>query len=111
MCSNLASITAGDEFLESKDSREFGGEDRTRRVFSESDDEVIDDMPSPKKKMPKIPGAKIVLLEGLHPADCAQSAKEFMKKRKHGVQRSSMVLKNANQALRLLSNSGILSKH
>ncbi|KAL4179821.1 hypothetical protein AMTRI_Chr13g122010 [Amborella trichopoda] len=55
--------------------------------------------------------AKIVLLEGLHPADCAQSAKEFMKKRKHGVQRSSMVLKNANQALRLLSNSGILSKH
>ncbi|MCH85972.1 hypothetical protein A2U01_0006825 [Trifolium medium] len=48
------------------------------------------------------------IVSQLGPPPCLQSALDFLKERKMSVPRSSAVLKNSNQALRLLSSSGII---
>ena len=48
------------------------------------------------------------ILKLLPTAHCAQNALEFLTKRKAQVPRSAAVLNNSNQALRLLSSSGLL---
>ncbi|KAJ4963708.1 hypothetical protein NE237_023647 [Protea cynaroides] len=45
------------------------------------------------------------------PAQCLQNFLEFLKQRKMQVSRSSSVLNNPNQALRLLSSCDLLSKN
>ncbi|KAL0430324.1 UNVERIFIED_CONTAM: hypothetical protein Sradi_0658400 [Sesamum radiatum] len=49
-----------------------------------------------------------VILKDIPPPQCVQNSLEFLKKRKMQVPRSSAVLNNSNQALRLLSTSGLL---
>ncbi|KAK4426339.1 hypothetical protein Salat_1402400 [Sesamum alatum] len=49
-----------------------------------------------------------VILKNIPPPQCVQNSLEFLKKRKMQVPRSSAVLNNSNQALRLLSTSGLL---
>lgn len=49
-----------------------------------------------------------VILKEMPPAQCLQNSMEFLKRRKMQVSRSTSVLKNANQALRLLSSQGSL---
>ncbi|KAL6499212.1 hypothetical protein OROHE_026240 [Orobanche hederae] len=49
-----------------------------------------------------------VVLKDIPPPQCVQNSLEFLKKRKMQVSRSSAVLNNSNQALRLLSKSGLL---
>ncbi|KAK6128645.1 hypothetical protein DH2020_037603 [Rehmannia glutinosa] len=82
---------------------------REKKVFtSDSEDEKVDKKPASKKRRPKKSGLEPVILKDIPPAQCVQSSLEFLKKRKMQVSRSSAVLNNPNQALRLLSKSGLL---
>lgn len=51
-----------------------------------------------------------VILKDLPPPPCLQDAFEFLNKKKMQVSRSLAALNNSNQAFRLLSTSGVLSK-
>ncbi|KAL2905729.1 Glycerol-3-phosphate acyltransferase, partial [Bienertia sinuspersici] len=82
---------------------------REKQVFlSDSEDEKVEKKPKSKKKKAKISGVETVILNELPPAHCVQSSLEFLNKRKTQVPRSAAVLTNSNQALRLLSSSGLL---
>ncbi|XP_058115546.1 uncharacterized protein LOC131258321 isoform X2 [Magnolia sinica] len=82
---------------------------REKQTFhSDSEDEIADDKLTLKKKKSKISGGGAVLLTNIPPAQCLHKSIEFLKKRKAQVSRSTSVLKNSNQALRLLSTSGVL---
>ncbi|KAG8384491.1 hypothetical protein BUALT_Bualt04G0123200 [Buddleja alternifolia] len=80
-----------------------------KKVFtSDSEDEKTEKKPASRKKRQKKAGLEPVILKDIPPAQCVQNSLEFLKKRKMQVSRSSAVLKNSNQALRLLSTSGLL---
>ncbi|XP_038994814.1 uncharacterized protein LOC120118971 [Hibiscus syriacus] len=83
---------------------------REKQVFlSDSEDEKAEADPTPGKKK-KNSGLEPVILNHIPPPQCLQSSMEFLKKRKMQVPRSSLVLKNSNQVLRLscaLSISGL----
>uniref|UniRef100_A0A7C8ZC25 Uncharacterized protein n=1 Tax=Opuntia streptacantha TaxID=393608 RepID=A0A7C8ZC25_OPUST len=82
---------------------------REKQVFlSDSDEEKTDKKPKQKRKKIKKSGAETVILNELPPAPCVQTSLEFLQKRKTQVARSAAVLNNSNQALRLLSSSGLL---
>ncbi|KAI4327522.1 hypothetical protein L6164_019971 [Bauhinia variegata] len=84
---------------------------RDKQVFlSDSDDEKAEGKPTSRKKKSKKSGLEPVILSEIGPPQCLQSSLEFLKKRKMGVSRSSAVLNNSNQALRLLSGSGVISR-
>ncbi|KAL5099343.1 hypothetical protein RYX36_003670 [Vicia faba] len=61
-----------------------------------------------KKRKSKDWGFEPCILSELGPPPCLQSALDFLKERKMAVPRSSAVLKNSNQASRLISSSGII---
>ncbi|CAL5187948.1 unnamed protein product [Lathyrus oleraceus] len=61
-----------------------------------------------KKRKSKDSGFEPRILSELGPPPCLQSALDFLKERKMAVPRSSAVLKNSNQASRLLSSSGVI---
>ncbi|KAG5535746.1 hypothetical protein RHGRI_023494 [Rhododendron griersonianum] len=86
---------------------------REKKVF-ESDsegekEETTNKKRTSKKKRSKSSGHEPIILKDLPPPQCLQNSLEFLKKRKMQVARSSSVLNNSNQALRLLSKSGLLS--
>ncbi|PON54077.1 UDP-N-acetylmuramoyl-L-alanyl-D-glutamate-2, 6-diaminopimelate ligase [Parasponia andersonii] len=83
---------------------------REKQVFlSDSEDEKTEVKRSSKrKKKPSSSGVDTVVLNEIPSAQCLQNSLEFLKKRKMQVSRSSSVLRNSNQALRLLSSSGLL---
>lgn len=82
-----------------------------KKVFSsDSEEEKPKKKPTSAKKRTKRSGLEPIILEEIPPAQCLQSSLEFLKKRKMGISRSSAVLNNSDQALRLLSTSGLLSK-
>ncbi|XP_075653283.1 uncharacterized protein LOC142623717 [Castanea sativa] len=84
---------------------------REKKVFlSDSDDEKAEVKPTKRKKKSKTSGIETVILKDIGPPQCLQSSLEFLKQRKMQVSRSSSVLNNSNQALRLLSTSGVISK-
>ncbi|XP_010263815.1 PREDICTED: uncharacterized protein LOC104601985 isoform X2 [Nelumbo nucifera] len=84
---------------------------REKKVFlSDSDEEKLEGKVTPKKKKPKGSGPEPVILKDIPPAQCLQNSLEFLKQRKMQVSRSSAVLNNSNQALRLLSTCGLLNK-
>ncbi|KAL9464393.1 hypothetical protein AB3S75_002070 [Citrus x aurantiifolia] len=76
--------------------------------FSDSEDEKAEVKPTSRKKKKKSAGSEPVVLNDIPPPECLKSSLEFLKKRKMQVSRSSAVLNNSNQALRLLSSSGLL---
>ncbi|CAJ1929839.1 unnamed protein product [Sphenostylis stenocarpa] len=81
-------------------------------LFSETNEEKDDETKpatSRKRKSRKL-GLKPVILSEIGPPQCSNSALEFLKERKMSVPRSSSVLNNSNQALRLLSTSGVLGR-
>ncbi|GLT75243.1 hypothetical protein SLA2020_469810 [Shorea laevis] len=85
---------------------------REKQVFlSDSEDEKSEEKPSKRKKKHKSSGLEPVILKEIPPAPCLQNSLDFLKKRKMQVPRSSSVLNNSNQALRLLSTTGVLSKN
>ncbi|XP_052196794.1 uncharacterized protein LOC127804102 [Diospyros lotus] len=87
---------------------------REKQVFlSDSEEEKekkTEEKTKSKRKRTKYSRVEPVILKDIPPAPCLQSSLEFLKKRKMQVPRSSSVLNNSNQALRLLSGSGLLSK-
>ncbi|XP_061374489.1 uncharacterized protein LOC133316723 [Gastrolobium bilobum] len=85
---------------------------REKQVFLSDSDEEKDEMKptASRKKKSKKSGFEPLILSEVGPPQCLQSALEFLKKRKLSVQRSSSVLNNSNQALRLLSRSGVLRR-
>lgn len=100
---------------ESKDNRGMLPDDivkilaaREKKVFSSDSEEEHEKKPTSKKKRSKSSGSGPVILKDLPPPPCLESSLEFLKKRKMQVSRSSAVLNNSSQALRLLSTSGLL---
>ncbi|KAI4381188.1 hypothetical protein MLD38_007288 [Melastoma candidum] len=82
---------------------------REKRVFlSDSDEEKPEVKPTRRIKKGKGSRSGMIVLSDLPQPPCVQSSLEFLKKRKMQVARSSAVLNNSNQALRLLSASGVL---
>eukprot|EP00262_Sarcandra_glabra_P003318 TRINITY_DN1397_c0_g1_i1.p1 TRINITY_DN1397_c0_g1~~TRINITY_DN1397_c0_g1_i1.p1 ORF type:complete len:177 (+),score=42.76 TRINITY_DN1397_c0_g1_i1:58-588(+) len=85
---------------------------REKQIFpSDSEEETVNDKPASKKKRMKNSGPEPVLLKDLPTAQCTHNSMEFLKKRKMQVSRSTSVLNNSNQAFRLISSSGLLSKN
>ncbi|KAF5736098.1 hypothetical protein HS088_TW14G00232 [Tripterygium wilfordii] len=83
---------------------------REKQVFlSDSEDEKTE-VRSRKRKAKKSSGFAPVILKDIPPPRCLESSLEFLKKKKMQVHRSSAVLNNSNQALRLISTSGLLNK-
>lgn len=82
-----------------------------KKVFlSDSEEEKTEKGRPSRKKKPRNSGIEPVILKEIPPPQCLQNSLEFLKKRKMQVARSSAVLNNSNQALRLISTSGLLSK-
>ncbi|XP_040994035.1 uncharacterized protein LOC121240613 isoform X2 [Juglans microcarpa x Juglans regia] len=82
---------------------------REKIVFSsDSEDEKTEVNPPKERKNPTPQGT--VILKDMGPPQCLQNSLEFLKKRKMQVPRSSAVLNNSSQALRLLSSSGLICK-
>ncbi|XP_061949177.1 uncharacterized protein LOC133672703 isoform X1 [Populus nigra] len=82
-----------------------------RKVFlSDSEDENAEEKWLPKKKKRRSSGKETVILKEMAPPQCIQNSLEFLKKKKMQLSRSSSVLNNPNQALRLISASGLFSK-
>ncbi|KAI3895357.1 hypothetical protein MKW92_027795 [Papaver armeniacum] len=85
--------------------------DREKQVFlSDSEEEKINENSKRRKRKAKTFGPNMVILKDISSAQCLQNSLDFLKKRKMQVKRSSSVLKNSSQALRLISTSGLLSK-
>ncbi|KAL9272555.1 hypothetical protein AKJ16_DCAP17478 [Drosera capensis] len=80
---------------------------KEKKVFS-SDEDNGEKEQKPKKKRVKKLGAGLIILNDLRPPPCLQSSLDFLRKRNMQVARSSAVLNNPKQALRLLSTTGIL---
>lgn len=84
---------------------------REKKVFlSDSEDENAEEKRLPKKKKRRSLGKETVILKEMAPPQCIQNSLEFLKKKKMQLSRSSSVLNNPNQALRLISTSGLFSK-
>lgn len=84
---------------------------REKKVFlSDSEDENAEEKRLPKKKKRRSSGKETVILKEMAPPQCIQNSLEFLKKKKMQLSRSSSVLNNPNQALRLISTSGLFSK-
>ncbi|KAJ6990117.1 hypothetical protein NC653_018600 [Populus alba x Populus x berolinensis] len=84
---------------------------REKKVFlSDSEDENAEEKRLPKKKKCRSLGKETVILKEMAPPQCIQNSLEFLKKKKMQLSRSSSVLDNPNQALRLISASGLFSK-
>lgn len=85
---------------------------REKKVFhSDSEDEKTEEKSSKRKKKNKSSGSGPVMLNEIPPPPCLQSSLEFLKKRKMQAQRSSTVLNNSSQALRLVTSTVVLSKN
>ncbi|KAL1563258.1 hypothetical protein AAHA92_05745 [Salvia divinorum] len=84
--------------------------EREKKVFSsDSEDEKVEK--KSKRRKTRKSGLEPVVLKDIPAAQCVENSLEFLKKRKMQVSRSSAVLNNSNQALRLLSKSGLLNNH
>ncbi|XP_039132458.1 uncharacterized protein LOC120269192 [Dioscorea cayenensis subsp. rotundata] len=84
---------------------------REKVVFSSDSEEDTHQKPTKRKRRQKNSGPDTVLLKDIPSVECSKNSLEFLKRRKTQVARSSAVLKNANQALRLLSSQGLVSKN
>ncbi|KAJ1415243.1 hypothetical protein SESBI_18197 [Sesbania bispinosa] len=85
---------------------------REKHVYLSDTNEEKDEIKptTSRKRKSKKSGLEPLILSEIGPPQCLHSALDFLKERKLSVQRSSSVLNNSNRALRLLSNSGVLSR-
>ncbi|CAN4081603.1 unnamed protein product [Withania somnifera] len=81
---------------------------REKKVFSSDSEEEHEKKPTSRRKRSKSSASGPVILKAIPPPLCLENSLEFLKKRKMQVSRSSAVLNNSSQALRLLSTSGLL---
>ncbi|XP_020217816.1 uncharacterized protein LOC109801213 [Cajanus cajan] len=85
---------------------------REKQVFLTDTNEEKDDIKptTSRKRKSRKSGLQPVILSEIGPPKCSQNALEFLKEKQMAVQRSSSVLNNSKQALRLLSSSGVLRR-
>ncbi|XP_065017084.1 uncharacterized protein LOC135679056 isoform X1 [Musa acuminata AAA Group] len=84
---------------------------REKLTFSsDSEEEIVKQKNTKRKKKKKALGPETILLKDIPPPQCLENSLEFLKRRKMQVPRSSSILKNADQALRLLSSKGSLRR-
>ncbi|XP_050124467.1 uncharacterized protein LOC126601747 [Malus sylvestris] len=81
-----------------------------QKFLSDSEDEKTDSKSTKKKKKLKCSGVDAILLKETPAPQCLQNSLAFLEKRRMQVPRSSAVLNNSDQTLRLLSSSGLLSR-
>lgn len=82
---------------------------REKQVFSsDSEDEKPEVKPTSRNEKSGKPGLEPVILSEIGPPPCLQSSLDFLNRRKMSVSRSTAVLNNSNQALRLISTCGVL---
>ncbi|KAF5204010.1 UDP-N-acetylmuramoyl-L-alanyl-D-glutamate--2, 6-diaminopimelate ligase, partial [Thalictrum thalictroides] len=84
---------------------------REKQVFSsDSEEENPKEKLAHRKKKRRNSGPEPVILNEIPHAQCVQNALKFLKEKKMQVSRSTSVLENSSQALRLISSSGLLGK-
>ncbi|KAL0872398.1 hypothetical protein Bca101_022103 [Brassica carinata] len=64
----------------------------------------------PRKKKQKSSGIETVIYKEIPPPECLKTGLDFLKKRKAQVPRSSSILKNSSQALRLVPGAASAKK-
>ncbi|KAF8098951.1 hypothetical protein N665_0255s0027 [Sinapis alba] len=89
------------DFLAQRDKQKNGSD-------SEEDEETNKEHPRKKKK--KSSGIETVIYKEIPPPECLKTGLDFLKKRKAQVPRSSSVLKNSSQALRLVTGAASAKK-
>ncbi|ESQ53391.1 hypothetical protein EUTSA_v10026327mg [Eutrema salsugineum] len=78
---------------------------------NESDSDVEDATEDiPRKKKQKSSGIETVIYKEIPPPECLKTGLDFLKKRKEQVPRSSSILKNSGQALRLVTGAALANK-
>ncbi|CAN6541750.1 unnamed protein product [Malus baccata var. baccata] len=82
-----------------------------QKFLSDSEDEKTDSKSTKKKKKLKCSGVDAILLKETPAPQCLQNSLAFLEKRRMQVPRSSAVLTNSDQTLRLLSSSGLTASH
>ncbi|KAJ4866258.1 hypothetical protein Rs2_52220 [Raphanus sativus] len=76
--------------------------------FEEEEEETNKE--HPRKKKLKSSGIETVIYKEIPPPECLKTGLDFLKKRKAQVPRSSSVLKNSTQALRLITGAASSKK-
>ncbi|CAH8274063.1 unnamed protein product [Arabidopsis lyrata] len=93
----------------SKDIIDFLAEREKQNAESDSEeDEIIDELP--RKKKQKSSGIETVIYKDIPPPECLKTGLDFLKMRRAQVPRSSSVIKNSGQALRLATGAALAKK-
>ncbi|KAG2319149.1 hypothetical protein Bca52824_012362 [Brassica carinata] len=77
---------------------------------SDSEEEEEAKEEHPRKKKLKSSGIETVIYKEIPPPECLKTGLDFLKKRKAQVPRSSSILKNSGQALRLVTGAASAKK-
>ncbi|CAF2146530.1 unnamed protein product [Brassica napus] len=89
------------DFLAQRDKQKNGSDSEQEETNKEH----------PRKKKQKSSGIETVLYKEIPPPECLKTGLAFLKKRKAQVPRSSSILKNSSQALRLITGAASTKKH
>ncbi|AEE86751.1 hypothetical protein [Arabidopsis thaliana] len=93
----------------SKDIIDFLAEREKQKAESDSEEEeIIDELP--RKKKQKSSGIETVIYKEIPPPECLKTGLDFLKMRRAQVPRSSSVIKNSGQALRLATGAALAKK-
>ncbi|KAJ4914190.1 hypothetical protein Rs2_08811 [Raphanus sativus] len=97
--------------LLSKDVIDFLAEREKPKNSSEFEEEEEEtNKEHPRKKKHKSSGIETVIYKEIPPPECLKTGLDFLKKRKAQVPRSSSILKNSTQALRLITGAASSKK-
>ncbi|CAH8344403.1 unnamed protein product [Eruca vesicaria subsp. sativa] len=88
----------------SKDIIDYLAQQKKQKTGSETEEEEAN-KEHPRKKKKKSSGIETVIFKDIPPPECLKTGLDFLKKRKAQVPRSSSVLKNSSQALRLVTGA------
>ncbi|CAN8328210.1 unnamed protein product [Cochlearia groenlandica] len=94
----------------SKDIIDFLAEREKQKNGSGSEEDVEAGKDIRRKKKQKSSGIETVLYKDIPPPECLKTGLDFLKKRRAQVPRSSSILKNSGQALRLAMGGASLAK-
>ncbi|KAJ0252327.1 UDP-N-acetylmuramoyl-L-alanyl-D-glutamate-2 [Hirschfeldia incana] len=89
---------------------DFLAQQDKQKKGSDSKEEEETNKQHPRKKKLKSSGIETVLYKEIPPPECLKTGLEFLKKRKAQVPRSSSILKNSSQALRLITGAASAKK-
>ncbi|KAF8085342.1 hypothetical protein N665_0671s0020 [Sinapis alba] len=93
----------------SKNIIDFLAEREKQKNGSDTEEEE-ENQEHPRKKKLKSSGIETVIYKEIPPPECLKTGLDFLKKRKAQVPRSSSILKNSSQALRLVTGAASSKK-